>query len=496
MVALRATSLPGLPERVQRPGYDRGAVRAGIAHFSVGNFHRAHQAVYVDRCLALPGQEGWGIVGVGLIDNPAERAKAEGMAAQGGLYTLSLFPPHGEPSSSVVGAIVDYLFAPADPAAVLTRLRDPAIRIVSMTITEGGYNLDETTGAFRLDTPDIAHDLAHPEAPRTVFGFIATALAQRRSAGLPAFTVLSCDNLRHNGHIARQAVLAFASARDPGLAEWIAANVTFPNCMVDRITPAVGPADVARLNELTGIDDQLPIFAEDFIQWVVEDKFCAGRPALEQVGVQLTDDVDGYEQVKLRMLNASHSMLSFPGLLAGYRLVHEAMADPHILALVRSFLDRDVIPLLTAPPGMSLAAYRDAVLERFANPAVADQLLRITSDGASKIPVFLGGTIRACLESGGDHRRLAFLLAAFAHYLGGVDDRGAAFAPLEPQLTAADHALAADPDPAAALRISAFKGLELERSTVFAASFVRYRTLIAEHGTLPTLAAIGQEQGN
>ena len=216
---IERASLAGLPERVRRPGYDRGRVRAGIAHFSVGNFHRAHQAAYVDRCLALPGQEGWGICGVGLIDNAPERAKAKGMAEQDGLYTLSLFPPRGEPTSSVVGAIVEYLFAPADPAAVLARLADPAIRIVSMTITEGGYNIDEATGGFRLDAPDVAHDLAHPEAPRTVFGFIVTALARRREAGSPAFTVLSCDNLRHNGDIARRAMLrspAPATPSSPG----------------------------------------------------------------------------------------------------------------------------------------------------------------------------------------------------------------------------------------------------------------------------------------
>src|SRR4051794_35620237 len=213
MMTLGRASLAGLPERVQGPGYDRDRVRAGIAHFSVGNFHRAHQAVYVDRCLALPGQEGWGICGVGLIDNAPERAKAKGMAEQDGLYTLSLFPPRGEPTSSVVGAIVEYLFAPADPAAVLARLADPAIRIVSMTITEGGYNIDEATGGFRLDAPDVAHDLAHPEAPRTVFGFIVTALARRREAGSPALSVPAWAHPPRHGGRARRAALAVAGAR-------------------------------------------------------------------------------------------------------------------------------------------------------------------------------------------------------------------------------------------------------------------------------------------
>ncbi|MEK0082166.1 mannitol dehydrogenase family protein [Benzoatithermus flavus] len=490
MVALNRTTLGELPERIARPAYDRGRVTVGIAHVSVGNFHRAHQAVYVDRCLALPGHEGWGICGIGVVDSETERAKAESFKRQDGLYTLTVFPPKGEPTSAVIGSIVDYVFAPADPTAALARLSDPAIRIVSLTITEGGYNMDEGTGAFRLDAPDVAHDLAHPGRPRTAFGLIVEALAQRRAAGVPPFTVLSCDNLRHNGDVARRAVLSFADAREPALAAWIEANVTFPNGMVDRITPAVPPADMRRLNALTGVDDEVPVFAEDFIQWVLEDRFCNGRPQLEAVGVQFTDDVSAYEQIKLRMLNATHIMLSYPGQLGGYRFVHEAMADPRILAHLRAFLDRDTIPLLKAPPGMPLERYRDIVLERFANPAINDQLARLTSDSCSKIPVFLGDTIEACLTQGRDHRRLAFLLAAFARYLAGVDDRGVPFEPLEPHLTEDDRRLVHAPDPTAPLRIHTLSGLRLERSPAFVADFVRYRAMIAEKGTLATVAAL------
>ncbi len=490
MVALNASTLNDLPARVRRPAYDRGQMTSGIAHLSVGNFHRAHQAAYLDACLALPGQEGWGICGVGIVDSAPERAKAESLKRQDGLYTLTLFPPRGEPESAVVGSLVDYLYLPADPAATVARLADPAVRIVSLTITEGGYNIDEATGGFRLDAPDVAHDLRHADAPRTVFGLITAALARRRAAGTPAFTVLSCDNLRHNGAVTRRAVTAFAGARDPGLAAWMGEAVTFPSCMVDRITPAVTPDDVRRLNGLTGIEDEAPVFAEDFTQWVVEDAFCNGRPDLEAVGVQLTGDVAAYEQVKLRMLNASHSMLSYPGLLAGYQLVREAVADPLIAGLLRAFLDRDVIPLLEAPPGMPLERYRDTVLDRFANPAIGDQLARITSNGASKIPVFLGDTIAACLERGRDHRRLAYLVAAFARYLAGVDDKGRPFTPQEPHLTEADRAQAQDPDPAAVLRIGPLKGLGLDRSAAFVESVGRYRAQIAEKGALATLAGL------
>lgn len=393
----------------------------------------------------------------------------------------------------MIGSIVEYRFAPADPGAVLARLSDPAIRIVSMTITEGGYNMDEATRRFRLDAPDIARDLADPGAPRTVFGFIAEALARRRAQGTPPFTVLSCDNLRHNGEVARRAVLSFAGARDPGLADWIDSEVAFPSCMVDRITPAVTPEDVRRLNGLTGVEDEVPVFAEDFIQWVVEDRFCNGRPRLEEAGVRFTSDVAAYEQIKLRMLNASHVMLSYPGLLGGYRHVHEAMADRRIVGLLRTFLDRDVIPLLEPPPGMELGRYRDSVLERFANPAINDQIRRLASDSGSKIPVFLGDTIRECLDRGRDHRRLAFMLAAFARYLEGVDDRGATFVPQEPHLAAADMALAGDPDPAAPLRMKALRGLGLEGAEAFVRSFTHCRAMIARDGVLGALEALNRE---
>ena len=494
MLPLRASSLATLPASIGRPAYDRSAVTAGIVHFSVGNFHRAHQAVYVDRVLALAGQEGWGICGVGLIDSAAERVKAHAMAEQDGLYTLTLFPPEGAPSTEVVGSIVEYLFAPADPAAVLARLDDPAIRIVTLTVTEGGYNLDEATGRFRLDAPDIVHDLAHPTTPRTVFGFIVEGLARRHAAGTGPFTVLSCDNLQHNGAVIRGCILDFARTRDPVLAAWIEAEVTFPSCMVDRITPAVSPEDAARLNARSGVDDRAPIFAEDFIQWVIEDRFCAGRPALERVGVQFSDEVAAFEQIKLRMLNATHSMLSYPALLAGYGFVYEALGDRTIHAYLRAFLDHDVIPLLAAPAGMSLGGYRDTVLRRFGNPAIRDQLARITSDGAAKIPIFLGETLHTGLRDGRDTRRLAFLFAAFGHYLAGRDDRGQTFEPLEPHLTAADRALAAESDPTAFLGIGNFKGLGLEAADGFRERVRHYRTRIAADGALTALADLQAEE--
>ena len=488
-----STALGSLPASVARPAYDRSPVKAGIVHLSVGNFHRAHQAVYIDQCLAMGGQDEWGIVGIGLIDSEGERAKAKALKAQKGLYTLSVYPPEGEPSVSVIGSIVDYLHAPDDPEAALARLVDPAIRILTMTVTEGGYNTDPK-GRFKLEEPSIAQDLANA-TPSTSFGYITEALRRRRAAGVAPFTVLSCDNLRHNGHVVKTALLAFARAKDADLASWIEANVTFPSCMVDRITPAVGPADAARLNSATGVDDGAPIFAEDFIQWVIEDNFCNGRPALERVGVQFTDDVDPYEQVKLRMLNASHSMLAFPGTLIGHRIVHLAMQDPNVSTLLDQFLARDAGPLLDAPPGMSTGQYGDMLLRRYRNPAIGDQLLRICSDGASKLPVFVQDTAKALIAAGKEHRRIAYLLACFTEYLKGRDDKGQDFAVVEPNVSADDFARVASPDLAQGLNLNVFKGWGLEASPAFAADYVRYRRSIGTDGAGATLAKVLAEVG-
>lgn len=490
MVQLSNATLGSLPPGVVWAGYDRSRLTAGIVHFSVGNFHRAHQAVYLDQLIAQGGHDDWALCGVGLMDDPRERAKAAAFPAQDCLYTLTICPPHGTPEIRVIGSIVDYLFAPDDPEAVLRKLCDPAIRIVTMTLTEGGYNIDDETQAFKLDTPDIVHDLAHPTTPRTAFGYVAEALARRRAAGLPAFTVLSCDNLRHNGHVAKTAFIGFARARDPALATWMETEVDFPNSMVDRITPATTDADRTRLNAASGIADEIPVFCEDFIQWVVQDHFRLGRPAWEKAGAQVTEDVWAYEQIKLRMLNSSHSMLAFPGTIAGYRLVHETVADPLIAQLLMDFWNKDVIPLLTAPPGMSLEGYRDKLMERYSNPATRDQTIRIATDGASRIPTFSGDTIRTILEQGGDFRRCAFLLAAFARCLGGVDDKGMTFHTPEPRLTEVERATAALPDPLAFLSLPIFAGIGMEKNADFVASFQGYREQIAERGTLATLKDI------
>lgn len=488
MRTLSGRTLDSLPEHVAVPRYDRSALRAGIVHIGVGNFHRTHLALYVDDCLASPDQEAWGIVGVGLLDGPAARAKAAAFRRQDGLYTVTEFTPDGEGRTRVIGAMIDYLHAPADPEAVLARLAHRDTRIVSLTITEGGYNIDEATGAFSLDDPDVARDLAGGP-PKSCFGIVVEALARRRAAGRGGFAVCSCDNLRGNGDTARKAFTAFARARDPSLADWIEAEVDFPNSMVDRIAPQVPDAVKERLNRLSGVDDAVPAMAESFNQWVSEDRFRYGRPRLEAAGVEFRDDVAEHVGVKGRMLNAAHMMMCWPSLLMGQRLVHEAMADDRVVALVRAFLDRDVIPYIDPPAGVRLDKYRAMIVERFSNPAVADQLLRVAGDGASKLPTFHAKTLSTLVAANADMRREAFMLACYARCLLGRDDAGSAFDVVEPVLKTADWALVRS-GPAGILRASPFAALDLQAHRPFMAAFDRYSASIARHGASSTLDGV------
>lgn len=485
---LTAETLSDLPSGIVTEIYDRTAVRPGIAHLSVGNFHRAHQAVYTDRVLALPGQEGWGILGIGLVESASEKEKALALQAQSGLYTLTECPAHSSDTIRVVQSIVEYCYAPDDRRGAIQRLADPHIRLVTMTITEGGYYMDET-GGFLSDHPDIVQDVAR-DVPHTAFGLLVEALNARRKAGIAPFTILSCDNVPHNGQVTRNAVLGWAHQRNTELAGWISEHVAFPSCMVDRITPAVRADDVTRLNAASGIDDRAPVYSEDFIQWVVEDKFPQGRPAWEKVGVLFTQDVAPYEQVKLRMLNASHSMLALPAVQMGYRVVNKAMKDPHLTALLEKFLHLDVIPLIEAPPGITLSAYAQQLLSRFSNKAVSDQLVRIASDSASKLPVFVRPTAMDVVKKGEDIRRIAFLLACFCSYISGLDDEGQSYSVQEPRLSNEDKNLILDNDYEKSLQINSFSGWDLDKNNNFIKEFVRLRKDIKNKGVSKTLEKI------
>ncbi|PXX97245.1 mannitol dehydrogenase family protein [Halomonas sp. LBP4] len=422
MTRLNNANLGRLAPEVATPRYDRGAVTPGIVHFGVGGFHRAHQAMYLDEMMNRGEALDWGIVGVGVM--PGDRRMQEALAAQDHLYTLVVKHPDGRREPRVIGSMIDYLFAPDDPEAVIARMVDPATRIVSLTVTEGGYNFHPVSGAFDLDTPEVQHDLAHPASPKTTFGLITEALARRRERGLAPFTVMSCDNIQGNGEVAHRMFTAYARARDGELGAWVAAEVAFPNSMVDRITPVTAPADIEELAGRFGVDDAWPVVCEPFTQWVLEDRFVAGRPAFEAVGVQVVDDVEPYELMKLRLLNASHQALCYFGYLAGYRYAHEVCRDPLFVDFLLDYMRREGSPTLAPVPGVDLEQYRLTLIERFANPEIKDTLARLCAESSDRIPKWLLPVIREQLAKGGEIHRSAAVVASWARYAEGVDERG------------------------------------------------------------------------
>lgn len=395
-------SLPPLwtsDPRVHQPTYDRSTVTAGIAHFGVGGFFRSHQAAYLDRLMNLGLAFEWGVCAIGAL--PQDRRMIDTLASQGGLYTLVAKHADGRREPRIVGSVVESLFGPDSPGAVVGRLADPDIRIVSLTITEGGY-----------DT----------EAPSPVFGHVLQALARRRSRGVAPFVVMSCDNLPHNGALTREAVRAIAAERDLELADWIAASVAFPSSMVDRITPVTTQDDIDALADEFGVHDRWPVVCEDYAQWVLEDDFPLGRPEWERAGVQLVEDVAPYELMKLRLLNAGHQVIGYLGYLAGHRYVHEACQDPLFAGLLDRFMEREATPTVPPVPGVDLAAYRRSVLDRFANPHIADTLARICTDGSDRIAKFLVPVIRDNVRRGGEVGLAALTVAAWELYCRSVDD--------------------------------------------------------------------------
>ena len=422
MQSLGTATLTSLAGSLPVPSYDRSRVRAGLVHLGVGAFHRSHQAMYVDRLLERGQAQEWGICGVGVL--PSDRRMAEVMAAQDGLYTLVVKHPDGTFEARVVGSIVEYLLAPDDPDRVIEKMADKTTRIVSLTVTEGGYNVDPATGQFDAADPDVVRDLQPGAAPRTSFGLVVEALARRRTRGLAPFTVVSCDNIEHNGDVARRSFLAFATLRDPDLGAWVEREVSFPNSMVDRITPATTDDDRAEVARRFGVGDGWPVVAEPFTQWVLEDRFPLGRPPLEDAGVQVVADVDPYERMKLRLLNASHQALAYLGHLAGFRLVHDASQDPLFRAFLLGYMEEEATPTLLPVPGIDLDDYRRSLLDRFSNPHIRDTLARLAFDGSERLPKWLLPVVRENLATGGEVRRSAAVVAGWARYAESVDEDG------------------------------------------------------------------------
>jgi mannitol-1-phosphate/altronate dehydrogenase len=418
--ALNEANLKSLAKQVTTPTYARDHLRRAIVHFGVGGFHRAHQAVYLDDLAERRISLDWGEHGVGLL--PGDRRMAEALIPQDCLYTVVERSAERE-TARVVGSLGGYTFAPDNPDTVLQMLTDPVTRIVSLTITEGGYLVDDKTGVFDAANPAVQQDVDR-NAPRTVFGYIVASLERRRKSGVVPFTVLSCDNLQGNGSVARTAVVSFARLGDEPLATWIEANVAFPNAMVDRITPQTTAADRAMVADMFGIADGWPVVTEPFKQWVIEDSFSNGRPPLEEVGVQIVTDVHPYETMKLRLLNASHQAMAYLGYLAGYRYAHEVIGDADFVNFINRFMDAEVTPLLPPVPGIDLADYKRTLVGRFGNPKIADTLARLATDGSDRMPKFVLPSLSEALARGRPHRLLTLVVAGFCRYLRGVDEQG------------------------------------------------------------------------
>lgn len=396
------------------------APKVGIVHLGPGAFFRAFNAVYTDEAMETAGGD-WGILAVSLR-SPTARDQLE---PQGGAFTSVTLSQDG-PQPQVIGSIAGVLVAPDDPAAVVAAMADAAVKIVSLTITEKGYCHEPATGALNMAHPDVVHDLAAPDVPRSAVGFIVAALSARRAAGVKPFTVLSCDNLPSNGALARGTVLDFARAVDVGLADWIEANVPFPATMVDRITPATTDDDVARLAEIAGYHDPACVFHEGFRQWVIEDDFVDGRPAWDAVGAQIVASVDAHELMKLRCLNGTHSTLAYLGYLAGYETISDAVADPDFAALCEKLWRSEIIPTVPKPDGEDLPAYCATLMARYRDPSIRHRTWQIAMDGSQKLPQRLLGTLADNLAAGRVPSGLALAVAGWMRYVGGVDERGGA----------------------------------------------------------------------
>ncbi|MEM8750284.1 MAG: mannitol dehydrogenase family protein [Pseudomonadota bacterium] len=424
---LSNATLSELADNVTVPSYDRSALSPGILHIGLGNFHRAHQAIYLDRLFSMGEGHDWAITGASLRGN--DKAVRADLQKQDWLSTVVELEPSGL-TARICGAMINYVDVDAD--AVIAAMSDPAIRIVSLTITEGGYYLDAMTGGFDADHPDIRHDIENPDKPETVFGCIIAALKSRRDAGVDPFTIMSCDNLPENGLVARNAVVGLAASQSPDTGAWIEQNVAFPNSMVDCITPATSPREIELVATQFGVDDARPVVCEPFRQWVLEDTFPGGRPALEKVGVEFVDDVAPYELMKLRILNGGHATIAYPAGLLDIHFVHDAMSND----LVSGFLDKlertEIIPTVPDIPGVSKEDYFAKVVERFSNEAIGDTIPRLCHDGSNRQPKFILPAIEARLAAGLPVAGLALESALWCRYCYGESESGATIAPNDP----------------------------------------------------------------
>jgi fructuronate reductase len=487
MSRLSAQTLASVAPGIARPAYRRDAIGIGIVHLGIGAFHRAQQAVYTDDALAQQIGD-WGISGVSLRSADVR----DRLVPQDGLYTSVEKSPQGI-RRRLIGSVREVLFLGDERARVHERLLAPATRIVSLTVTEKGYCHDPASGKLNFSHPDIVHDLAEPAQAVSAVGLIVAALDARRAAESPGFTVLCCDNLPHNGALLHGLALAFAQARDASLARWIEDNASFPSTMVDRIVPATTGADIAENDRALGLHDAAPVVHEPFKQWAIEDRFVAGRPAWDRVGVEFVADVAPFEAMKLRLLNASHSAFAYLGYLAGYEFIYQVAAQPDFVAFMRRLMREEVAPTLALPAGVDVAAYQNALVERFGNPALPHRTQQIAMDGSQKLPQRLLGTVRDDLAAGRPIDLLALAVAGWMRYVSGRDEAGREIKISDP--LAADFARVAaasrsDPGALAAglLSLRAIFGEDLPADPRFAGKVAAWLSALFRDGAARTIA--------
>jgi mannitol 2-dehydrogenase len=484
MTKLSLATLPAITSAAT-PAYSRADLTPGIVHFGIGNFHRAHQAVYLDALFSLGEGHDWAIIGAGT--RASDAAMRDALSQQD--WLTSVVEQEADSSAAhITGVMVDYL-EPGDSQAVIAALTNPAIRIVSLTITEGGYYIDPASQSFDPAHPDIAYDAAHFDTPKTAFGLILAGLVKRREAGIAPFTVMSCDNIPGNGHVTENAVAGLAALIDPALAQWVKSSVAFPNGMVDRITPATSPREKQLLADNFGIDDAWPVFCESFRQWVLEDNFPAGRPALEKVGVQFVPDVAPYEHMKIRILNGGHATIAYPAGLLDIHFVHEAMEHPLVSAFLKKVETEEIIPIVPPVPDTDLNAYFALCEKRFANPKIGDTIRRLALDGSNRQPKFIIPSAMDRVNANSLLTGLALVSAFWCRYCYGTTESGAIIEANDPswdRLTA--QAQKARNNPAIWLEMTDIYG-DLAKAPAFIDSFTKCLNFLWENGTIATLEA-------
>ncbi|HKS34103.1 MAG TPA: fructuronate reductase [Enterobacteriaceae bacterium] len=479
---------PLLTAKAILPNYSRAELVSRIVHLGFGAFHRAHQAVYADILAAGHGSD-WGYTEVNLIGGEQQ---IEDLKRQDNLYTVAEMSADAW-TARVVGVVKEALHAQVDSLeTVLSKMCEPQVAIVSLTITEKGYCHSPASGQLMLDHPLIVADLNAPQQPKSAVGVVVEALARRKAAGLPAFSVMSCDNMPENGHVTRNVVIAYARARNAELAGWIEANVTFPSTMVDRIVPAVTAETLDKIEQLTGVRDSAGVACEPFRQWVIEDNFVAGRPAWEKAGAELVADVVPFEEMKLRMLNGSHSFLAYLGYLAGYQHINDCMEDANYRATARALMLDQQAPTLKVK-GVDLAHYADMLITRYSNPALRHRTWQIAMDGSQKLPQRMLDSVRWHLVKGSDFSLLALGIAGWMRYVGGVDEQGAAIEVSDPLLATIQQAVQQSAEGEARVRallgIEAIFGNELPHDKTFVAQVTQAYLLLREKGAKATVVA-------